>query len=463
MAITKIHAIKATVNKAVDYICNPAKTDENILISSFGCSPQTAAYDFKFALSKTNQFDPNKAFHLIQSFMPGEVSYNEAHQIGLELADKLLEGKYSYVVATHIDRGHVHNHIIFCAADNINHEKYHDCKSSYYHIRKLNDDLCNEHHLSVILPTGQRGKSYQEWQQNNRSLSWKETLKTDIDETIKLATSYEDFLALIQTKGYEIKGAEFDDNSPKYIAFRPLDKERFVRGSIKSLGADYTKECIRERIESRYPELALRLSRKKPSPIKDYSKRTLIDTSAQKFSENHGLKYWADIENLKIAASSYSVAGSIEELKEQISSKTLIAKTARTSLIETEHTLKDMGQILKYAEQYQGNHIYQVRYKKSKDPDAYLRRHETELLLHDGAENMLKRLGINPKTVDIEKIRSEYNALSDKKKTLQKAYQSAKKDCDSLQKNLDNLQQYLDHPADEKRTNKSIIQNRNTL
>ena len=463
MAITKIHAIKATVNKAVEYICNPAKTDESILISSFGCSPQTAAYDFKFALSKTNQSDPNKAFHLIQSFMPGEVSYNEAHQIGMELADKLLEGKYSYVIATHIDRGHVHNHIIFCAADNINHEKYHDCKSSYYHIRKLNDNLCNEHHLSVILPTGQRGKSYQEWQQNNRSLSWKETLKTDIDETIKLATSYEDFLALIQAKGYEIKGAEFDDNSPKYIAFRPLDKERFVRGSIKSLGADYTKERIRERIEIRSPELAIRLSRKKSSPIKDYSKRTLIDTSAQKFSENHGLKYWADIENLKIAASSYSVAGSIEELKEQISSKTLIAKTARTSLIEIEHKLKDMGQILKYAEQYQENHIYQVRYKKSKDPDAYLRRHETELLLHDGAENMLKRLGINPKAVDIEKIRSEYNALSDKKKSLQKVYQSAKKDCDSLQKNLDNLQQYLDQPADEKQTNKSIIQNRNTL
>lgn len=205
MAITKIHAIKATVNKAVDYICNPVKTDESILISSFGCSPQTAAYDFKFALSKTNQSDPNKAFHLIQSFMPGEISYNEAHQIGLKLADKLLEGKYSYVVATHIDRGHVHNHIIFCAADNINHEKYHDCKSSYYHIRKLNDAFCNEHHLSVILPTGQRGKSYQEWQQNNRSLSWKETLKTDIDEIIKLATSYEDFLALIKPKAMKSK------------------------------------------------------------------------------------------------------------------------------------------------------------------------------------------------------------------------------------------------------------------
>ena len=107
MAYTKIHAITATVSKAVDYICNPDKTDEGILISSYGCSPETAAYDFKFALSKTSQSDPNKAYHLIQSFLPGEVSYKEAHQIGVELADRLLEGKYSYVVSTHIDKGGV--------------------------------------------------------------------------------------------------------------------------------------------------------------------------------------------------------------------------------------------------------------------------------------------------------------------------------------------------------------------
>ena len=137
MAITKIHAVKATVHKAVTYICNPQKTDENILISSFGCSPETAAFDFKFSLSKTRQSDPNLAFHLIQSFMPGEVSYEEAHQIGIELADKLLEGKYSYIVTTHIDKEHIHNHLLFCAADNIEHKKYHSCKSNYYHIRHL--------------------------------------------------------------------------------------------------------------------------------------------------------------------------------------------------------------------------------------------------------------------------------------------------------------------------------------
>lgn len=114
MAYTKIHAVKATVHKAVNYIFNSDKTDESILISSFGCSPETAPYDFKFALSKTRQSDENKAFHLIQSFLPGEVSFEEAHRIGTELADKLLEGKYSYIVSTHIDKGHVHNHLI-CA------------------------------------------------------------------------------------------------------------------------------------------------------------------------------------------------------------------------------------------------------------------------------------------------------------------------------------------------------------
>ena len=235
MAYTKIHAITATVNKAVDYICNPDKTDESILISSYDCSPETAAYDFKFALSKTSQSDPNKAYHLIQSFLPGEVSYKEAHQIGVELADKLLEGKYSYVVSTHIDKGHVHNHIIFCAADNVNHKKYHDCKKTYYNIRSLSDNLCREHELSVITPEAKtlsakgasRGKTYKEWQAGRNNSSWKEQLKADIDEAIKNAATYEDCIELIRAKGYEIKGGDFGEKAHKFISFRPLDRERF--------------------------------------------------------------------------------------------------------------------------------------------------------------------------------------------------------------------------------------------
>lgn len=124
MAYTRIHAIKATVDRSIAYICNPDKTDGELFVSSYGCSARTAALEFAFANGKTTGNDGNLAHHLIQSFAPGEVSFEEAHQIGTELADRLLEGKYSYVLATHIEKDHVHNHIIFCATDNISHRKY---------------------------------------------------------------------------------------------------------------------------------------------------------------------------------------------------------------------------------------------------------------------------------------------------------------------------------------------------
>ena len=466
MVYTKIHAITATVNKAVEYICNPAKTDEGILISSYGCSPETAAYDFKFALSKTSQSNPNKAYHLIQSFLPGEVSYKEAHQIGVELADKLLEGKYSYVVTTHIDKGHVHNHIIFCAADNINHEKYHDCKKTYYNIRNLSDTLCREHELSVITPGEKRGKTYKEWQAGKNGSAWKEQLKSDIDEAIKNAETYEDCIDLIRAKGYEIKGEDFGEKAHKFISFRPLDRERFIRGSAKSLGSEYTKERIKERIE----EKALVKDKKRvPFPVrkkpivKDYSRKNLIDTTEDKFTQSPGLKHWADIQNLKIAAASYSQAGSITELEKQIAAKSTLAKTARESLVETERQLKDFGQVLKYAEQYKTNHIYHVRYQKSKDKDAYLRRHETELILHDGAENMLKRFGINPKNIDVEKLRSDYNALYSKKQTLQKTYKAAEKETADLNRKLDTLNQYLARNPGQQVVDKKIDKDTQSL
>ena len=466
MAYTKIHAITATVHKAVDYICNPDKTDEGILISSYGCSPETAAYDFKFALSKTKQSDPNKAYHLIQSFLPDEVSYKEAHQIGVELADKLLEGKYSYVVSTHIDKGHVHNHIIFCAADNINHEKYHDCKKTYYNIRSLSDNLCREHELSVITPGEKRGKTYKEWQAGRNGSAWKEQLKADIDEAIKNATAYEDCIELIRAKGYEVKGETFGENAHKFISFRPLDRERFVRGSTKSLGAEYTKERIKERIKDKALTKEKKRvpfpTRKKPV-VKDYSRKNLIDTTEDKFMQSPGLKHWADIQNLKIAAASYSQAGSIAELEKRIAAKSTLAKTARESLIETERQLKDLGQVLKYAEQYKTNHIYHVRYKKSKDKDAYLRHHETELILHDGAENMLNRFGIDLKNLDVEKLRSDYNALYTKKRALQKTYKSAEKEASDLNRKLDNLNQYLDRNPKQQVANKKTDKNTQSL
>ena len=219
MAVTKIHGIKATVDKAIEYICNPDKTDQNLYISSFACSPETAVLDFKYTLDHTHDCrDPhntNKAFHLIQAFSPGEVSYEEAHQIGKELADRLLEGKYSYVLTTHTDKGHVHNHLIFCSADNITFSHYHDCKKNYWKIRNLSDTLCQEHNLSTIMPDGKKGMKYNEWAANKSESSKKAQLRKDINQTIRIVSTYSEFLAFMEAKGYEIKNAEFGENSRK--------------------------------------------------------------------------------------------------------------------------------------------------------------------------------------------------------------------------------------------------------
>ena len=442
MAYTRIHAIKATVDKSIAYICNPGKTDGELYVSSFGCSAKTAHLEFAFANGKNIKTGDNLAHHLIQSFAPGEVSFEEAHQIGTELADKLLGGKYSYVIATHIEKDHVHNHIIFCATDNIEHKKYNTCKKSYYNIRKLSDELCKEHQLSTIVPCQQRGKKHTEWEAAKNGKSWKDKLRRDIDAIIKLSISYEDFIRLIRLKGYEVKGEEIG-GSLSYISFRPAGAERFVRGSDRSLGHSYTRESIKERIETRD---------KKRTDYKqrNYATRNLIDTSSEDFTESPGLQHWADIENLKIAASAYAEAQSITALEQQIAEKKSLSSAARTELVTLEHEMKPYSEMLKYAEQYEANKPYHLRSKKSKNPDDYFRRHESELLLYDGAKNMLQKAGINIKTMNLDQMRTDFHALEKKKAELQKSYRSAEKDISDMEKKMKNLSQYLGLQLSEK-------------
>ena len=449
MAYTKIHAIKATVDKAIEYICNPDKTDEQIYVSSYACAPETAAIDFKYTLDHCRENSPNKAYHLIQAFAPGEVGYEEAHRIGKELADKVLEGKYSYVVTTHIDKGHIHNHIIFCAADNIEYNKYHDCTHTYHRIRHLSDELCKEHNLSVIIPGGERGKKYKEWQSDQNGSTWKTQLRRDINFCIKSASSYEEFLLLMRAKGYEIKGETFGENAAKYISFRPLDKERFVRGSTRSLGKEYTKERIRERIEKKR-------ERKAVIPKNDYSARRIIDTSDEKFQNSPGLQQWAAIENLKIAAQSYNEAGSLSDLEHKMTVKTEAGKSAKQSVVELEHRMKNLAEIIKYAEQYKANRSYHIAYKKAKNPDAYFRRYESQINLYGGARRVLEQAGIKLKGLNVDKLRAEYQTMETQKKELTATYKNYEKEVRDLKRKQENLNRYLErtqtNPVQEQQT-----------
>ena len=454
MAYTRIHAIKATVHKAVKYICNPEKTDENILVSSFGCSPETARFDFKYELSKTRQSDANLAFHMIQSCAPGEVSYEEAHRIGVEFADKVLQGHYSYIVATHIDKGHVHNHIVFCAADHISHQKYHDCKQSYKRIRSISDEICKEHDLSVIVPGQTKGKSYTEWLTDKNGPSWKTRLKNDINKTINSANSYEEFIAMMRAKGYQIKGESLESAAPKYITFQPPGVEHCVRGRSSSLGEEYTKEKISERIGSKTKHHI-------PFP-RNTPQKSLIDTSQEKFIENKGLKKWADLQNLKLVAKNYADIQEMRSLSDNLSEKKQAAKTARNTVVDMEHSMKDLSELIRYGTQYTENRPYQLRYSKSKNPEQYLQRHESQLLLYSGAEAILLRHKITPAKVNLSKLREDYNQLSAQRNEVTKSYKIKEKEIREIEQKLQNLKEYIgsDGPelnADQSRQNGKFL------
>ena len=203
MAVTKIKPIKSTLSKALDYIENPDKTDGKMLVSSFGCSYETADIEFEYTLSQALQKGNNLAFHLIQSFEPGEVDYQKAHEIGKQLADAVTKGQHEYVVTTHIDKGHIHNHIIFCAVNFVDHHKYNSNKRSYYGIRNMSDKLCRDNGLSVVVPgKGSKGKSYAEYQAEKTGTSWKGKLKIAVDALIPQVSSFEELLQRLQAAGY---------------------------------------------------------------------------------------------------------------------------------------------------------------------------------------------------------------------------------------------------------------------
>ena len=220
MAVTKTHPIKSTLKAAIDYICNPKKTDGKLLVSSYGCAAETA--DIEFAWTRRHAIDKgtNLGRHLIQAFQPGEVTPEQAHEIGMELAKEILGGKYEFVLTTHIDKDHVHNHLIFNAVSFTDHKHYHSNKRSYHYIRRTSDRLCKEHGLSVIIPGQDKGKSYIEHQAAQNGTSYKAKLKAAIDRLLPACSDLEELLRRLQREGYEIKRG-------KYISARAPDQERF--------------------------------------------------------------------------------------------------------------------------------------------------------------------------------------------------------------------------------------------
>ena len=422
------------MSKAIAYILNPEKTDEKLLVSSYGCASETAAREFEWTRKIAEQKGMNPvriiARHVIQSFEIGEVTPELAHEIGKQFADEILGGKYEYVLTTHIDKDHVHNHLIFNAVDFVNYHAYKSYKRIYYDMREVSDRLCKENGLSVIPPSQNKGMGYKEYTEAKRGTSWKQKLKQTIDRLVITAKDYDDFLQLMQEAGYEIK-------TGKYISFRAEGQERFTRS--KTIGENYTEERIKERIAGRTPRRSQRQTTPKGiSLIGDIQERIrLIDSKGYEqkakltilkeaartlnyLTENNLLQY-ADLEK-KVE----DVHGSYDR-----TSKELKGVEAR---------LREVQPLIKNISNYQRLKPVYDAFQKTKDKPGFKAKHEAELVIFEAARSTLLAMQGDEKLPSLKTLQAEQQRLLEEQQRLYDERAKLKKEArliDTMKANVD--------------------------
>ena len=445
MAVTKIKAIRGTLSKAIAYILNPEKTDEKLLVSSYGCASETAAREFEWTRKIAEQKGMNPvriiARHVIQSFEIGEVTPELAHEIGKQFADEILGGKYEYVLTTHIDKDHVHNHLIFNAVDFVDYHAYKSYKRIYYDMREVSDRLCKENGLSVIPPSQNKGMGYKEYTEAKRGTSWKQKLKQTIDRLVITAKDYDDFLRLMQEAGYEIK-------TGKYISFRAEGQERFTRS--KTIGENYTEERIKERIAGRTPRRSQRQTTPKGiSLIGDIQERIrLIDSKGYEhkakltilkeaartlnyLTENNLLQY-ADLEKkVEDVHSSYDRTG--KELK------------------GVEARLREVQPLIKNISNYQRLKPVYDAFQKAKDKPGFKAKHEAELVIFEAARSTLLAMQGDEKLPSLKTLQAEQQRLLEEQQRLYDERAKLKKEVKKIETIKSNVDTFLAPSADHDR------------
>ena len=445
MAVTKIKAIRGTLSKAIAYILNPEKTDEKLLVSSYGCASETAAREFEWTRKIAEQKGMNPvriiARHVIQSFEIGEVTPELAHEIGKQFADETLGGKYEYVLTTHIDKDHVHNHLIFNAVDFVDYHAYKSYKRIYYDMREVSDRLCKENGLSVIPPSQNKGMGYKEYTEAKRGTSWKQKLKQTIDRIVITAKDYDDFLRLMQEAGYEIK-------TGKYISFRAKGQERFTRS--KTIGENYTEERIKERIAGRTPRRSQRQTTPKGiSLIGDIQERIrLIDS--------RGYEYKAKLTILKEAARTlnYLTENSLlqyADLEKKVEDVHSSYDRTGKELKGVEARLREVQPLIKNISNYQRLKPVYDAFQKAKDKPGFKAKHEAELVIFEAARSTLLAMQGDEKLPSLKTLQAEQQRLLEEQQRLYDERAKLKKEVKQIETIKSNVDTFLAPSADHDR------------
>ncbi len=372
------------------------KTEAGLLVTSFACAPETADLEFSFTLSHCMQKGNNLAFHLIQSFKPGETDPGTAHKIGIELANGFLKDQYEYVLCTHVDKDHVHNHLIFCAANFTDYRKFVSNRKSYYQIRKISDRLCEEYGLSIVEPIQDRGKSYKEYLAYQDGTSWKNQIRRAVDLALHRSLSYEEFLMKLQILGVEVREG-------KNLAFRKAGDLRFTWA--ESLGYRYSESRIKQRIaaQSLGEDTPKRRMRKSRTPMA--FRELKLTEKAMKVIAEKGID-------------------SYEKLCNKQKDLLLSLESTKDELCKLERKINEISEIIKQLKVLE-SHQFSMSYFE-------------ELSLYDGAvvkaaEDFLKGKGIKDPFPPSKPLEIEQMTLRNQLEGLSKKYESIQENMKKIQ------------------------------
>ena len=413
------------IRNVIGYVSNPKKTHQGELVTGFGCNPETA--DGEFLLMKREYIaqtgrlrgkDDVIAYHLRQSFVPGEITPEEANRIGCELAKRFTHGQHAYVVATHEDRRHVHSHIIISAVNLDCDRKFRNFWGSSKAIRRLSDTLCIQNGLSIIEQPKGHSKSYNKWLGNEAKTSQRDGLREALDAALaRQPKDFEELLTILQRGGWEVKRG-------KRISLKGKGQERFKR--LDSLGEDYSEAALRAIIageKEHHPR-----EKKTVQPMRQVN--LLVDIQAKlQTGKGAGYERWAKVFNLKQMAQTLNYLSennlmNIEDLTAKTDAAIARVHEMQVTIRETEkrmaelHTLK--GHIINYVKTREVYAAYRmVGYSKK-----FVAEHEQEIKLHQAAKEAFSTLGTQ-KIPKVKEIQAEYDELKEKKKQAYAEYHQA--------------------------------------
>lgn len=407
--ISKGKTATQCIKERLDYIMNPGKTEGGTLVTSFACEPETAAYEFMLLrnayLVNTGRVIPNEiiGYHIRQAFKPGEITPELANKIGNELAARLTNGEHPFVVATHTDRHHIHNHIIICSNALDETHKYRNVIRSNKEVFRLSDELCKEYGMSVIQNPQDKTISYDKWLGNQKPMTNRDFLRIAIDAALRLQPDgFDALMQLLEDVGCLIKRGA-------HISIKPPEGKKYIR--LDSLGKEYSESALRKTLDGDHIHIP-------KVPRFDYTQsqvKCLIDIESKlRQGKGRGYAVWAERNNINAKAQSIiylkeNHISSFAELEEQIKELRSARNTLNASLREKQNRMKEINQQRQAIRDYRRTKDVYTKYRESGWSPKFYNAHRQEIEDHKNAQAVYAAM--DGKMPSMKELAAEYDAL----------------------------------------------------